>query len=126
MSVQLHIKFVLFFKSKVRPTGEKKFVLLYVLLLEIRLLDPQIFLLVSYVARVEFPVPAFQSGRGSSFLLRQDPECLALLKLSGCPSASGIYSFPGVSASALLMLEHSWSLIEQAGNSSMIMSDVQS
>lgn len=72
ISVQFHIKFVLFFKSKVRPTGEKKFVLLYRLLVEIRLLDPQIFLLVNYVARVEFPVLAFQSGRGSSFLLGQD------------------------------------------------------
>lgn len=69
MYVQFHMKFVWFFKSKVRSTGEKEFVLLYGMLVGIRLLDPQIFLLVNYVARVEFPVPAFQSCRGSSFLL---------------------------------------------------------
>jgi len=56
----------------------------------------------------------------------ENPVCLALLKLSGCPSAVGIYHFPSGSAAAFLLLKYSQSFIEQAGNSFMIMNGVPS
>lgn len=94
MSAWLHIRLALVFRSKIRPIGENNFFSGF--MQRWWKLDCwiQTFLLVKDVARVEFPVPASQTGQGSLFLLGREPSVFSCAETARMPLSLWHLSLP--------------------------------